>query len=47
MSLGGMLSFTVRDAGEVCDKLPNQVEDCKTNDYAAEKVFGFHGAMLF
>jgi hypothetical protein len=47
MSLGGMLSFTLRDPGQVCDKLPAQTENCVTDDYAARKVFGFHAAMLF
>jgi hypothetical protein len=43
-----MLSFTIRNPGERCDKLPAQInEDCVTADYPALKVFGFHAAMLF
>ncbi len=48
MSLGGLLSFTARDPSEVCTKTLSQVvEDCRTADYQAEKVFGFHAAALF
>jgi hypothetical protein len=47
MSLGGMLSFTIRDPAEVCATDASGLETCVSADYAAEKVFGFHAAALF
>jgi len=47
MSLGGMFSFTIRDASEVCTTLPGSLESCVSADYRSEKVLGFNGAMLF
>jgi hypothetical protein len=48
MSLGGMFSFTVRDARNDCFTPPGgSSPDCISGDYPAEKVLGFHGALLF
>jgi hypothetical protein len=47
MSLGGMLTFTVRDPSNVCMRVVPQSETCQSGDFVAEKVFGFQGGALF
>jgi hypothetical protein len=47
MSLGGMFSFTVRNPTQECPEDSFGTEHCLSGDYAAESVFGFHGALLF
>jgi hypothetical protein len=49
MSLGGMLSFTIRDPSEKCrtDYVLATPEACTTGDFTAEKVLGFHAGALF
>jgi len=50
MSLGGMLSYTVRDPSQVCDTdetVAFPMEHCVSDNYQAENVLGFHAAMLF
>src|SRR5262245_15066346 len=47
VALGGMISFSIRDATKVCLKYGG-VEQCdSTTNYDAEKVLGFHAGALF
>ena len=47
MSLGGLLTFTVRNPGQVCTTVPPALESCNSGDFPSDKVFGFLGALLF
>jgi hypothetical protein len=47
LSLGGLLTFTVRNPGQVCTTVPPALERCDSGDFPSDKVFGFLGAMLF
>ena len=50
MSLGGMLSFTVRDPTEVCntdETVSFPAEHCASGDYRPRTCLGFHAAALF
>ena len=50
MSLGGMLSYTVRDPSDVCttdETVAFPTEHCTSANYRAENVLGFHAAALF
>ncbi|HEY7371278.1 MAG TPA: outer membrane beta-barrel protein [Polyangia bacterium] len=47
LSLGGMISYTVRDASQQCTTPSGGVKNCTDGNYAAENVLGFHGGMLF
>ena len=48
MSLGGMVSYTLRMPTEVCTRMDfSTIEDCQSGDYPAANVLGFHAAALF
>jgi len=47
MSLGGMVSYTVRDPSQQCFTPPNGSKGCTNANYPAENVLGFHAGMLF
>ena len=47
VSLGGMISYTVRDASQQCTTPANGSKNCTDGNYAAEDVLGLHAAMLF
>jgi len=47
MSVGGLLSYTVRDANKVCYTPPSGAMSCQTGNYPTDDVFGFLAAMLF
>ena len=47
VSLGGMISYTVRDASQQCMTPPGGSKKCTDANYAAEDVLGFHAGMLF
>ena len=47
VALGGMISFSIRDATKVCVKYGG-VESCdSTTNYNSEKVLGFHAGAMF
>jgi len=46
-SLGGMLTFTIRDASQECTKTPGVAEQCYDINVPAEKVLGFNFGALF
>ena len=46
-SLGGMMSFTIRDPSTSCFKAPGGAEQCEDIDATAEKVLGFNFGALF
>ena len=47
VALGGMISFSIRDATKVCIKYGG-VEQCdSTTNYNSEKVLGFHAGAMF
>ncbi len=48
MSLGGMVSYTLRMPTEVCTRMDfSTIEDCQSGDYPSANVLGFHAAALF
>jgi hypothetical protein len=47
MSLGGMVSYSLRLPTEVCTRTDFSVEDCQSGDYPSVNVLGFHAAALF
>jgi hypothetical protein len=47
MSLGGMVSYTVRDPSKQCVTPAGGAMDCQNGNYPAEDILGFHAGMLF
>jgi len=47
MSLGGMVSLTVRDPNKNCITPPGLAQMCQNGNFPAENVLGFHAGMLF
>ena len=47
MSLGGMVSYTLRMPTEVCTRTDFSIENCQSGDYPSANVLGFHAAALF
>ena len=47
MSLGGMVSYTLRLPTEACTRTAFSTEVCESGDYPSVNVLGFHAAALF
>jgi hypothetical protein len=47
MSLGGLVSYTVRDPSQVCQTPTGGAKMCVDANYPAENVLAFHASMLF
>jgi hypothetical protein len=47
MSLGGLVSYTVRDPSQVCTTPTGGSKMCVDANYSAEQVLAFHASMLF